>query len=634
MRVMLVFAFAVCSSTISAQFSEFPGVHEFSGGMIAKPSEGNLWAASALIPNDTVVQSIGLIYFPLPAGQTENQCHVELMATNLFTYVEPDWLVYPTIEPNDPIFPISWHHTAMESPAGWDINTGSPAVTVTTCDTGIRTIPNTHADLAAFNLEGYNATTQLWCGSAGGGDCEPVHPHGTMTAGVNAVGNNATGVTGVGWSLSRRSIRVSETANGSSTLGVLQHAIRVAAEAGDNCISVSYSGVDMSEANLDTAAYARGLGSLVFWSAGNSSKDMSHRHRDADALMVVSATTEIDAKAGFSSFGTFVDLAAPGVNIQTCTATVGSGSSYTVVSGTSFSAPLTAGVAGVIWSADPTLSPDDVELLLKMGATDLGEPGVDDVFGFGRLSLKGSLDIVGSPTIHTIKAGAGSSAIGGGAVSIPITLSNPEPIMGFTFGLLHDGTSVTVMNFAPGAALAVPPEYWHGTHWASAPFGVTIACIFSLSSPFTVLPPGDDQEIASVGYSAIAGTGSALVFTGALGDPPLAVEVSVAGEARSPLTVSGEIGIGISFRRGDVNGDGSVSISDPVALLLNLFSTGGLQCMDAADVDDNGGLNLADAMYALAYIVTGGPPPLWPFNGCGSDLTDDPIGCAAFGGCP
>ena len=609
----------MCSS-LTAQFSEVSNQREFSGKMICLPTAGNLAAASAVIANSTVVPATGQIYFPLPVGQTENECYTELMGMGIFEYVEPDWKVFITIIPNDNLYGNQWHHQMIDSEAGWDIATGDPSIVVAICDTGI----DPHSDINN-QLDGYNATTQLF--ESQGGDASALHYHGTATTGVAAAsGNNGFGVAGVGWNLSKRMLRVSESVSGSTTLGIIQHAIRVAAEQGDHCISVSYSGCD-NASNLTVAEYARGLGSLVFWSAGNDNRNLTFGQRDLDKIIVCGGTSQSDNKAGFSAYGTFMDLSAPAQVIWTTT-TGNGGNTYTSPNGTSFAAPMVAGVAAVIWSADPTLTADEVELLIKMGCTDKGDPGNDDTFGYGRLSLGNSLGLIGNPTIHRLSLGTASGQINGHAI-VPVTLENPEPVHGFSFGIAHDFSALTSFEALPGTDVGIP-EYWQYTNYGGTGAGITVAGVFSLNAPFVTIPPGT-WNVALIDYQVLSS--SDLVFTNTLGTPPLAIEVSVSGSARTPATVPGHITVGTSFRRGDVNGDTTVSISDPISLLLHLFSVGPLQCQDAGDLDDNGSLDLADAMYSLLYIAVNGPPPPVPFNTCGEDQTADTLDCINFTGC-
>ncbi|MCS5573946.1 MAG: S8 family serine peptidase, partial [Pseudomonadales bacterium] len=469
MKLLLVLMVLVSGALGAQPYTEVQGEREFSGRMICLPTPGNLSAASAYIPNDTVVPATGQIYFPLGAGQTENQCHDELMAMGIFEYVEPDWVVFLTAVPNDPIYPQQWHHGVLGSEAGWDVHTGDLSVTVAICDTGWEP----HQDLSVGWRDNYNATTQLFVSQ--GGDASAVHYHGNATTGVAAAtGNNGLGVTGVGWNLSKRMLRVSEQSTGSASLSVIQHAVRTAAQQGDQCISVSYSGCD-NLSNLTTATYARELGSLLFWSGGNDNRGLTLGNRDLDDIIIVGGTDQSDSKASFSAHGEYLDLSGPAVGITTTT--IGTGGTYINASGTSFSCPMAAGVAALIFSADPTLTADEVELLLKMGCDDKGVPGIDDTYGHGRLSLQGSLALIGSPAFHTLSI-AEVTGTPGVVAQVPVTLQNPEPVHGFSFGVMHDVSVAQFTTLSPGTGLPQPPEYWQGTHYATQG-GFTVAAILS-----------------------------------------------------------------------------------------------------------------------------------------------------------
>ena len=390
-----------------ARYTAVPGDHEFSGRLITRPVQAVQLRATGLteqqveqrqsiavdaISQYTVVNYIATTdeyIITVPNGQTENDVANALLATGNFEYVEPDWILYPLGTPNDSFFSSQWQHTNMNSVAGWDIATGDPSVSVGICDTGIRT---THQDFQLHRLEGYNAVDQRW--ESQGGSIGPVHPHGTMTTGCAAAnGNNGVGVAGVGWNLSHRMLRVSNSSSGSASLSTLQHAARTSIENGDKVASVSYSGVDTSS-NLTTASYIRSIGGLLVWAAGNDTHNLNFGNRDNDDLIVVGATTSDNSRANFSAYGQFVDIFAPGDSVLTTDS--GSNSDYSYVSGTSFATPLTAGLAALIWSADPALTPGEVEVILKNGTTDLGSSGTDNTFGYGLINVEGSLLLVGN----------------------------------------------------------------------------------------------------------------------------------------------------------------------------------------------------------------------------------------------
>jgi len=72
-----------------------------------------------------------------------------------------------------------------------------------------------------------------------------------------------------------------------------------------------------------------------------------------------------------------------------------------------------------------------------------------------------------------------------------------------------------------------------------------------------------------------------------------------------------------------------------IAFLGFLFlSSKAPTCYDAADADDNGRLELTDAIYALTYLFLGGPSPPEPFTACGKDVTESELDCDGFAACP
>jgi subtilisin family serine protease len=389
-----------------AQVREIPGSMEFSGRLIARPVQIETLGARGLSPErigDTIRQAEGVLaqyeefaYEPLvdhhvigvPAGKTENEVIGELMATGLFEFVEPDWILYPIGCPDDTRFGSQWHHDAdkMRSCDAWGIHSGDTTVTVGICDTGIQT---THSDLQLHRKEGYNAVNRLW--ESEGGQIGPVASHGTQVTGCAAAnGDNGNGVSGVGWNLSHRMLRVSNSSGGSAQLSTLTHAALTAIQAGDKVANVSYSGVTSSSVR-STATTIKDLGGLLVWAAGNDRANLNWGDRDNDDVIVVGATTGTDGKANFSAFGRSVDLFAPGNNVHTTT----TGGGYASVSGTSFASPLTAGLVGLIWSYNPDLTPDEVEAIVKAGCDDLGTQGEDDTFGHGRINSYESLLLAG-----------------------------------------------------------------------------------------------------------------------------------------------------------------------------------------------------------------------------------------------
>lgn len=88
------------------------------------------------------------------------------------------------------------------------------------------------------------------------------------------------------------------------------------------------------------------------------------------------------------------------------------------------------------------------------------------------------------------------------------------------------------------------------------------------------------------------------------------------------------------FIRGDAGGDGIVDVDDATLITEFLFSGATINCDDAADANDDGVISNQDAIFVLAFVTTGGPPPPSPGpRGCGPDPTADALGCNSYS-CP
>ncbi len=418
---------------VRSEVLPIPGVREYSGQLIVRPLERSVLreqgfdrseiralreAANSELGRHDVIERVAAtneFLVRVPANSNESKLSRELMATGLYEYAVPDWIVYPlgaattaqqgqaranpqapagaSILPNcpdDPMLGLQWHHDSnrVASCEAWALYTGPTDLSIGVCDTGIRT---THEDLLLNRLEGYNAVDRLW--ESAGGDISPKHYHGTRTTGmVAANGNNGAGICGVGWNLKHRMLRVSNASDGGAQLSVLHHAARTSVESGDRIANVSYHGAWLT-GNTATATYVKSLGGLLVWGSGNTGGNASHADRDDDDLIVVGASTNTDTTWTSTTYGTYMDLLAPGAGIYTTDAS--HDSDYAVASGTSYAAPLTAGVCAMIWGQQPTLSPSDVERILKLGAEDLGTPGLDIFSGYGRVQMFNSLTLSG-----------------------------------------------------------------------------------------------------------------------------------------------------------------------------------------------------------------------------------------------
>ena len=306
--------------------------------------------------------------------------------------------------PNDPRVGASWHIDKLGLTDAWGYSLGNSSVIAAVLDTGV--MSNT-ADLQGRLLPAIAPPgTPILDGTA-------VH-HGTWVSSVLAMGvNDNIGGAGVG-NFSILPVTVTNE-NGNNSSDVVADGIRLAADRGARVINISLS--TLSYGKLDAAAaYAKDRGALVFMAAGNTDGRIERPH--FENLIFVSGTNRDDRRwdadgndslvtnNSGSSWGPFVDLSAPADDILVADPTFASG--YGIGDGTSFAAPLAAGAAALAWSINPALSVDEVKQILFSTAVDLGTPGWDEFYGWGRVNI----GAVASAATATVPEPAGSVFFG------------------------------------------------------------------------------------------------------------------------------------------------------------------------------------------------------------------------------
>lgn len=197
------------------------------------------------------------------------------------------------------------------------------------------------------------------------------HAHGTHVAGIIAAGINNVGVAGVAPDAKVMDLNVGTiTASGQPgiTTSAVARAIRYAADNGAHIINLSLGTPPGSpragSTPVETAIeHAESLGVIVVAAAGNDGVSLdgaaswpaSYEHSN---MITVGASSPADTRAGFSNWGSVVDLFAPGELILS-TAPIGNGE-YLFMSGTSQAAPIVAATAALVLGKSPFLSPEEV----------------------------------------------------------------------------------------------------------------------------------------------------------------------------------------------------------------------------------------------------------------------------------
>jgi subtilisin family serine protease len=267
---------------------------------------------------------------------------------------------------------ITWNIERVGATSSWEISTGDP-VKVGVIDTGIDL---SHPDLKDNIQGGYNAIYPWKSPNDDNG-------HGTHVAGIIAALNNSIGVVGVGPKIDLYAIKVLN-AGGSGYLSDVIEGLGWAVEHGIQVVNMSL-GTDQDVKSFhDAIKNAYNAGVTIVAAAGNDGGAVDYPAAYPEVI-AVSATDENNQIASWSSRGPEVDLAAPGVNIYSTY----KGSTYKTLSGTSMAAPHVTGAAALIIDKGKcgTCTPDEIRQRLQQTASDLGDPGTDNLYGAGLVNV-------------------------------------------------------------------------------------------------------------------------------------------------------------------------------------------------------------------------------------------------------
>ena len=315
-------------------------------------------------------------------------------------------------------------------------------------------------------------------------------------------------------------IRISD-AGGYGSWSAIASGLNWAADHGAKVANISFM-VQGSSTIQSAAQYMKNKGGVVVNSAGNTGAVDSTAA--SDTLLSISATDSTDNRASWSTYGPYVDLAAPGVGILSTAA----GGGYSSVSGTSFSSPLTAGVVALMMAANPSLAPSQIESILKSTATDLGTAGYDQYYGYGRVNAASAVQAAAQARSSDTQAPTVAiSSPTGGTVSgiVPVNVSASDNVGVTRVDLLVNGTLLATDTTSPysfswdsttvadGGATLVGRAYdAAGNSKNSTTVSLNVANSVTVTSSDTIAPnviisnPGDGTKVS--GQVTIRAAGS------------------------------------------------------------------------------------------------------------------------------
>ncbi len=259
------------------------------------------------------------------------------------------------------------------------------------------------------------------------------------------------------------------------------------------------------------------------------------------------------------------------------------------------------------------------------------------------------------PTIHVLQGGQGfgiyDPSNGVTSASVPMFIDEselspgfPNPVSAFEMAVRFDPGLMTLTSVDMGSSLAAlnggsGPELFLPTIVAE---GVMVDCVIESAGGGDLLLAPDPAEVALLNFDA---NPTPLTFNPFGIHFPLEFDPTIDPMAANSVTVDDPVAIlqlsaGMvhfvpreQFVRGDANNDGLVQISDVLCVLDRVFSGAVLPCDDAADINDDHHLNVADGVALLEFLFMLGPDLPHPFPECGWDTTGA-VDCLIYNGCP
>jgi serine protease len=377
-----------------------------------------------------IVSGVHLLRVTARAGEDPRQTLARLQSDPEIEYAEIDTRRHVLRVPDDSLFNEQWYLQSSEPAAingvgAWDLTTGSPGVVIADLDTGVRfDHPDLRSSSANRLLPGYNMISNASVANDGDGrDADASDPgdwvtaadvktpqfagctvansswHGTRVAGIlGAITDNSQGVAGLSWQGWVEPVRVLGKCGGydSDIIAAMAWAAGFPVEGvPTNPYPAKIINMSLGEAGScqDFPAYQQiidelvGAGVLVTVSAGNEGGPVDVPANCAGAV-AVAGLRHVGTKVGYSSLGPEVALSAPAGNcvntgagepcLFSIVTTTNTGTTkpatntytdqYNYNVGTSFSAPIVAGIAGLMLAVDGNLTPQQLITRLRNGS--------------------------------------------------------------------------------------------------------------------------------------------------------------------------------------------------------------------------------------------------------------------------
>ena len=441
---------------------------------------------------------------------------------------------------SQPLYPLQWDMPLINMPSAWQLepNAGQ-GVTVAVLDTGVYRDINTgqwHPDLNANIVPGFDWVSgdldiddqvpNLAFGPAGPDD-NPADPgdnrgngssfHGTHVAGTIGAAVNTIGVTGVAYDAGIMPVRVLGK-GGVGSAGDIINAINWVDNNGQpraKIINMSLGGLNPSSLLIDAVNKAVSDGIVIVAAAGNDGSNTPDYPAALDNVVAVGAVDGAKNLAGYSNYGSWVDLVAPGGDalrdangdgradlIVSTWADDSSGVAspgYAGMQGTSMASPHVAGVIAMMdaVAATPfTYARFQQALIAGELTDDLGAPGRDDLYGYGLIDA--------AKAVHAAASG-----------TLPTVLSPTPPVVSFSGSATNEQLTLSRLgtDSISGVQVSIPPadQNWLSVSPTNPPDGQSSYSLTVTIQPSQLSSTQSYRSELDIQYSSSGATRSLVV---------------------------------------------------------------------------------------------------------------------------